>query len=130
MRQKVVDPDDPESVFFIDVPSRWFKSKEIGRKRSWTIFSIWGTSADHDHGKRELEEKYSKVEDYTGFSLGMINWVGLAKEEYDEYREKETVEEVLYPDSNIFGGLPTGGGQYPTHQRVLSEVKYRCSGER
>ena len=125
MRQKV---DDPVSVFFVDTPSLWFKSEEIGQKSSWTIFSIWGTSADHDHGKRELEKRYFKVEDYTGFSLpGVINWV---EKEYDEYREEETVKEVLYPNSNVFGGQITGGAQYPTRQQVLSEVKYRCSGER
>ena len=128
----------------IEIPSQWYKKENIHVNPHVNppveYYSVWGTSDDHEYGKRELEEKFSKVEEYTPEppampNLGLLNWANF---EWKKYKEEETVEEeaVWDPDEwsklsdNIFfGGLRTGDISPIMFPRILSEIKYECTGE-
>ena len=133
----------PVDGYIIEIPSKWYKSKKI---TSWPasksqIHSIWGTSDDHEYGKRELEKIFSQVEEYTKEprmmpNLGLINWTD--DPEWSKYKEEEVVEEeaVWDPDEwdkltgsqkYTFGGLRTGDITPYMFSRTLSEIKYECT---
>ncbi len=127
-------------IIEIEIPSKWYKSKKIWNGVSCEFHSIWGTSDDHEYGKKELEEKFSQVEEYTPPSatmpnLGLLNWID---DEWTKYKEKEVVEEeaVWDPDEwdkltgsqqYTFGGLRTGDITPPMFSHTLSEIKYKCT---
>ena len=90
----------------IEIPSQWYTKENIHVNPHVNppveYYSVWGTSDDHEYGKRELEEKFSKVEEYTPEppampNLGLLNWANF---EWKKYKEEETVEEeaVWDPD--------------------------------
>ena len=128
----------------IEIPSQWYTKENIHVNPHVNppveYYSVWGTSDDHEYGKRELEEKFSKVEEYTPEppampNLGLLNWVDF---EWKKYKEEETVEEeaVWDPDewsklsdNTFLGGLRTGDISPIMFPRILSEIKYECTGE-
>ena len=128
----------------IEIPSQWYTKENIHVNPHVNppveYYSVWGTSDDHEYGKRELEEKFSKVEEYTPEppampNLGLLNWANF---EWKKYKEEETVEEeaVWDPDewsklsdNTFFGGLRTGDISPIMFPRILSEIKYECTGK-
>ena len=128
----------------IEIPSQWYTKENIHVNPHVNppveYYSVWGTSDDHEYGKRELEEKFSKVEEYTPEppampNLGLLNWANF---EWKKYKEEETVEEeaVWNPDewsklsdNTFFGGLRTGDISPIMFPRILSEIKYECTGK-
>ena len=127
----------------IEIPSLWYTKENfhVDQSAPYPVeyYSVWGTSDDHEYGKRELEEKFSQVEEYTPEqrmpNLGLINWID---DEWTKYKEKEVVEEeaVWDPDEwdiltgsqqYTFGGLRTGDFTTPMFSRTLSEIKYKCT---
>ena len=129
----------------IEIPSQWYKKENIHVNPHVNppveYYSVWGTSDDHEYGKRELEEKFSKVEEYTPEppampNLGLLNWANF---EWKKYKEEETVEEeavwdpdewTKLSDNTFFGGLRTGDISPIMFPRILSEIKYKCTGSR
>ena len=129
----------------IEIPSQWYTKENIHvypyANPPVEYYSVWGTSDDHEYGKRELEEKFSKVEEYTPEppampNLGLLNWADF---EWKKYKEEEAVEEeaVWDPDewsklsdNTFFGGLRTGDISPIMFPRILSEIKYECTGKR
>ena len=128
----------------IEIPSQWYTKENIHVNPHVNppveYYSVWGTSDDHEYGKRELEEKFSKVEEYTLEppampNLGLLNWANF---EWKKYKEEEPVEEeaVWDPDewsklsdNTFFGGLRTGDISPIMFPRILSEIKYECTGK-
>ena len=127
----------------IEIPSQWYTKENIHKYIHNTylseIYSVWGTSDDHEYGKKELEAKFSQVEECTPEqrmpNLGLMNWVD---DEWTKYKEKEVVEEeaVWDPDEwdkltgsqqYTFGGLRTGDITPPMFSHTLSEIKYKCT---
>jgi len=128
----------------IEIPSQWYDKQNIHKYRDHgsliEIYSVWGTSDDHEYGKRELEEKFSQVEEHTPEprmpNLGLLNWTD---DGWTKYKEEEAVEEeaVWDPtewsklsDNIFFGGLRTGDISPIMFSRILSEIKYKCTGRR
>ena len=128
----------------IEIPSQWYTKENIHKYIRNTylseIYSVWGTSDDHEYGKRELEDKFSQVEEHTPEprmpNLGLLNWTD---DEWTKYKEEEAVEEeaVWDPtewsklsDNIFFGGLRTGDISPIMFPRILSEIKYKCTGRR
>ena len=127
----------------IEIPSQWYKKENIHVNPHVNppveYYSVWGTRDDHEYGKRELEEKFSQVEEHTPEprmpNLGLLNWTD---DGWTKYKEEEAVEEeaVWDPDewsklsdNTFFGGLRTGDISPIMFPRILSEIKYECTGE-
>jgi len=129
----------PIDGYIIEIPSKWYKTEKIYHNVGYEIHSVWGASDDHEYGKKELEAKFSQVEECTPEqrmpNLGLMNWVD---DEWTKYKEKEVVEEeaVWDPDEwdkltgsqqYTFGGLRTGDITPPMFSHTLSEIKYKCT---
>ena len=107
----------PIDGYIIEIPSKWYKTEKIYHNVGYEIHSVWGTSDDHEYGKKELEAKFSQVEECTPEqrmpNLGLMNWVD---DEWTKYKEKEVVEEeaVWDPDEWDNFGDPDAKGNYNT----------------
>lgn len=107
------------------VPSEWYACDDQSPNlKDEKYYSIWGTLDDHIYGRKKLEEKYERVEEYIPTGLKTLGIINFSELERDKFRPKQEVTEV-----GILGQHWYTDTALPERQTILLERKYKCTGE-